>query len=421
MKTLIHLPVFAVLLWLSCTQDTVRGGSGTETTDSFAYLASGAPASNCKVFLIDQSNWMKHALSGDYLLDSATAAEDGLFTFRNTGSYRNKLLSIQIDHDSAGLCKKSIHVDDLSNSTFVLDRYSKLTGTVKRAEPDAALRIEGTTYRTTVNADGSFSFKKIPPGNWAVIAEDASGLHSAGTVPVPADTVVDATLDGQWNDRFLVTDFECGFTAPLAEAAGISPFWYLFSDSTSKGYDFETAQWVVDASDDFTKSGNSFIDAYVKMVDGDGHKLFIDGKLDQSCSFPYIGIGLVLYTDGNNGVNLSDADSIQFEAGGAGTVRLIFLTKHPQYTSKVRFSYVIPLTSENEIVSIALSSLEINEQTEDSVKISWAEASGHVLMMEFAFYDSENTDVSAVNAVIDNIAFRGTAIEGTIGPDVTDQ
>jgi hypothetical protein len=420
MKILIHLPVLVVLLWLSCAQDTVRGGSGTETTDSFAYLASGAPASNCKVFLIDQANWMKHALSGDYIVDSATAAEDGLFAFRNTGSYRNKLLSIQFDHDSAGLCRKSIYLDDLDTSTFVLSRYSELTGTVRNAQHSAVLRIEGTTYRTTVDADGSFSFKKIPPGNWAVIAEDVSGLHSAGTVPVPADTIVDATLDGQWNDRFLVTDFECGFTAPLAEASGISPFWYLFSDSTSKGYDFETGRWVVDTSDDFTKSGNSFIDAYVKMTDSDGRRLFIDGTLDQNCSFPYIGIGLVLYTEGNNGINLQDADAIQFEVSGTGTARLIFLAKHPEYNSKIRFSSIISLTSENEVVSIDLSSLEINEQTEDSVKISWTEASSHVLMIEFAFYDSENSDASAVNAVIDNIALKGTDIEGTIGSNSTE-
>lgn len=416
MKTLTQLTVLVVLLlWLSCSHDAVTGGSGTETTDSFVYLASGAPASNCKVFLIDQSNWMKHARSGDFIVDSTTAAEDGLFTFRNTGSYRNKLLSIQIDHDSAGLCRRSIHLDDLDSSTFVLSHYSRVTGTVRNATRSAALRIEGTTYRTLVNTDGSFFFKKIAPGNWAVIAEDVSGLHSAGTVPVPEDTVVDATLDGQWNDRFLLTDFECGFTAPLAEASGISPFWYLFSDSTGKGYDFETGRWVVDLPDDFTKNGNSFIDASVTMTDSSSQRLFIDGRLDQSCSFPYIGIGLVLYTDGNNGINLQDADSIQFEASGTGIIRLILLAKHPQYANKVRFSYVIPLTTENQIVSIDLSSLEINEQTDDSVKISWSEASRHILIMEFAFYDTENTDVSAVNAVIDNIAFKGIDIEGSLG------
>ena len=410
MKTHSQLLVVISLLWLSCSLD-ITGGSGTETTDSYAYLASGAPASNCKVFLIDQANWLSHVLTGEFIIDSTTASKDGLFSFRNTDSYRDKQLSIQIDHDAEGLCKRNISLKDLDSSTFVLSSYSELRGTISDVQGSAVLRIDGTTYRTTVNSDGNFSFNQVPPGNWAVIAEDASGLHSAGAVPVSADTVIDVTLDGNWDERFLLTDFECGFTAPLAEASGISSFWYLFSDSTGKRYDYETSQWVVDIADDFTKSGNSFVDAYIEMADAGGKHLFIDGRLDLNCSFPYIGLGVALYTEGNNGINLQDATAIQFSADGTGTLKLIFIVKHPQYNSNVRFSSDIPLTSENETVSINLSSLEINEQTGDSLKISWAEASGHVLNMEFAFYYSENTDASAVEAVIDNIAFKGTDIK----------
>ena len=408
MKTLTHILVGISLLCLSCSYNDITGGSGTETTDSFASLESGAPASNCRVFLIDQSNWVNDALTGDFIVDSATASADGLFTFRNTGSYRNKLLSIQIDHDSAGLCRKNIYLDDLDSSTFVLRRYSKLAGTVRNVQRGSALRIEGTTYKTVVNSDGSYSFNKIPPGNWAIIAEDDSGLHNAGTAPVTADTVIDATIDGQWNDRYLLTDFECGFTAPLAEASGISPFWYLFSDSTGKDYDFEAGRWVTDIPDDFTKSGNSFIGAYVTMADSSDRKLFIDGRLDRNCSFPYLGIGLVMYTDGNNGINLQDASAIHFDARGTGTMRLIFLARHPYYGSIIRYSYVIPLKPANEMVSVDFTSLEPDDQNSDSVKVSWEEASHHILMMEFAFYDSENNGVSSVNVVIDNIAFEGT-------------
>lgn len=101
MKRNAFITALAVMAFLYCSGNQIAGGSGTETTNSFAFLESGVPAKNCKILLIDSKEWLLQAGSGNYIVDSTISQDDGVFSFEYSIADKNRTLSIQIDHDSS--------------------------------------------------------------------------------------------------------------------------------------------------------------------------------------------------------------------------------------------------------------------------------------------------------------------------------
>lgn len=410
MRQTLFIAVTVVTALLYCSGDNIAGGSGTETTNSFACLENGVPAKNCKVLLIDSKEWLSQAGTGNFIIDSTTARNDGSFTFKYDGTDKDRTLSIQIDHDSSGLFRRNVSFSDIDGTKFTLGKYSSVRGTVQGAQALTPVKIGGTTCNTLTAGDGSFVFEKVPSGTYALFVQNKSGFSAVGSVQLPSDSLVTVTLKSQSSSTFLITDFECGFKSPISEACGVELFWYLFSDSADKGYDYELSQWVDNTSADVIKEGKSSISCMIGPDMKGSFLMKVNGELDQACSFPYAGAGMVLYTDGDNGVDLQSFDSLKFDARGKGQLRIIFIAEHPVKKEDVRFMEIVELTEETSLIAVNLKKLKIYDGTPDSMLVSWNQACRKVRIIEFAFYGTDNTTATGFSTEIDNIAFTADGI-----------
>jgi hypothetical protein len=414
MKRTVCIAAIVVTTLLYCSENKIAGGSGTETTNSFAYLENGAPAKNCKVFLIDSKKWLCQADSGSFIIDSTTARNDGSFTFECKDADKNRKLSLQIDHDISGLFRRNVSFGDLDGATFVLDKYSSIHGVIPGAQALTPVKIDGTTYSVVTAADGSFMFEKVPSGMYALFTQNGSGFLAVGSVKLPSDSLMTVAFQPKSAETFLITDFECGYKSPIAEAGGIELFWYLFSDSADKSYNYELSQWVDNTSADVIKTGKSSIKCLIGPDSKGSLSLQVNGDLDNECEFPYAGVGMVLYTEGDNGVDLQNADSLKVEAMGNGSVRIIFIAEHPTKKEDIRFFGVIDLNKSTSPIAVNLNSLKIDSGTPDSLRVSWEQACKRVRIVEFAFYGSDNATGSVFSAEIDNVIFIGNGVQKTL-------
>jgi hypothetical protein len=218
-------------------------------------------------------------------------------------------------------------------------------------------------------------------------------------------------LQPQSAETFLITDFECGYKSPIAEAGGIELFWYLFSDSVDKSYNYEVSQWVDNTSTDVIKAGKSSFSCLIGPDRKGSLSLQLNGKLDLECEFPYAGVGMVLYTAGDNGIDLQYADSLRYDVTGKGRMRIIFIVEHPVKKQDIRFTDVIDLNETVSPIAVNLNSLKMYDGTPDSMRISWKQVCSNVRMVEFAFYGSDNSTGSVFSTEIDNIVFIGNGIQ----------
>lgn len=406
MKRVVVFLSAAIVIMITCTRDHIAGGSGTETTNSFAYLESGKPAQNSTVYIIDPVKWNSQVGSGGYIVDSTVTGSDGSFSFEYDKALQNKTYALQIDQESSGLCRGEISFKDIDGEKFTLGKYRSFHGRVQGGKASMRLLIGNTTFHTMVKEDGAFEFDKIPEGLYGVFAEGNSGLAGIGSAKITHDSSGSVQYTMPPDRNYLLTDFECGYKSPLSEVSGISLFWYLYSDSADKGYDYQLSKWVINNSTDFTKSGNSSVNSFIGSDTNGSQALHFDCSFDSQCSFPYTGLGMVMYTDGDNGVNFQGIDSLRFNALGNGLMRVVFITELPASKKVVRFTKNITLSPSSGDVSISLKSNKWDITPDDSLGISWADVCQKVKMIEFGFYGSENSN-SDIHLVIDNIIFVG--------------
>jgi hypothetical protein len=414
MRRIVVFSLLVAVIAITCTRDHIAGGSGTETTNSFAYLESGKPAQNSAVFLIDPVKWISQAGSGGYIVDSTVTGNDGSFSFEYDNALQHKVLAIQIDHDSSGLFRSDISFKNIDGASFTLNKYRSFTGKIEGGKSSMRLLIGNTTYQSLVHEDGSFEFDKMPMGMYGVFYEENSELTGVGSVKITTDSI-ESTRYSLLSDRnYLITDFECGYKSPLSELSGISLFWYLYSDSVNKEYDYELLKWESRNPTNYTKTGNSSVNSYIDSDSDSSQALYFDGMLDSQCTNPYTGLGMVLYTDGDNGANFQGVDSLHFNAQGNGSMRVIFIAEHPATKTSVRFTKIVSLSQSSGVVSIALKTSKWDITPADSLRIAWADVCQKVRMIEFAFYGSENNPGSEVKFVIDNVVFVGDGVMKTI-------
>ncbi|MFP4163853.1 MAG: beta-sandwich domain-containing protein [Chitinispirillaceae bacterium] len=404
-----------LFLVLSCSQSPTAGrGSGTETTNSFVYLASGAPAVNCTVRVIESSTWIQHASmsSTDFVIDSAVTKEDGSFSIEYEPSAENNILNLQLDHDSAGLLRGDLSYRRMDSAVYTLEKYATVEGRVEETRGNAMVVVEGTAYSAPVGNDGTFTLHKVPAGSYALFVNRNGNLYSGSSVNTAPDSQIQITLPYYGQDEFLFADFESGYSVPGMETAGIPVFWYLFSDSTSKAYKYETDTWTLLNPQDFEKSGNSSVTSSIVTSEG-SNTLHMDAFLDQNVAASYAGLGIVFYTDDNGGIDLSSLDSIQCSIQGQGTLKINFLCRHPEHDSEIRFINYYSLTQAAANTFFDVGSFEPDPLTPDSLATSWSEARSQVRMLEFAFFRSDNTSEN-VYFTIDDIVFKGCGIEDLI-------
>ncbi len=402
------------LLMLSCSHSpTAGGGSGTETTNSFVFLASGAPAANCRVKLIEPSAWIKNSTSkSGVVLDSAVTDENGLFSIEYDQASSNRTLNLQLDHDSAGLLKRDLSFNGIDSATFTLQKYSVIEGTLEGTQENAVVLVEGTTYSASVENDGTFALHKVPSGSYALFVNESGDLRSGSSVTIPSDSIIQVIIPDYNRNEFLFSDFESGYVVPGMKAAGIPIFWYLFSDSTSKRYEYEIGSWTVLPPEDFVKSGNSSVTSSI-MTAENSKGLSMNASLDQTIEVSYAGLGIVFYTDDNSGIDLGSLDSIRCDLQGQGTFKINLICSHPEYDAEVRFSQYHDLEQTVSTVSFGLESFAPDPNTPDSLATSLKEASGYVRMLEFAFFKSDNAREN-VFFTIDNVVFEGCGVEDLI-------
>ncbi len=403
----LFLFMIPLAILFSCSQGPVTGGgSGTETTNSFVVLASGRPASYCRVRLIDSREWVESRGAG--VFDSTITAEDGSFSFRfKQVDYSS--FNLQIDHDSAGAIIRNVTAQTLDSSTYTLQKYSTISGTVSGQTGNTSLLFQGTTYRAQIDTSGSFS-TKIPEGLYSMYIARSTGLQSAGFITIPTDSQISITVPQYSQSEFLFTDFQCGYQIPFMENIGIPIFWYLFSDSTSKAYNYNTHTWEIRNSADFIKQGNSFVSSNISTSRND-QTLDLSVQFDPFFASAYGGLGIVFYRENNSGIDLSSVDSIRFDAWGQGTCKFNVFSVHPIYKQIVRFSSTFTLSNLPASLSIRLNDLEIDANTADSLKMPWSEASKTISLIEFAFDKMHNEFLLSTEMSLDNIVFKGCSVE----------
>lgn len=414
MRIISVITVSLVLLTISCSPGPTAGnGSGTETTNSFAYLASGAPAANCTVRVIESQAWIgaARASSSRLVIDSTVTAADGFFSIEYERSAENTTLNLQLDHDSAGLFTRDLSLDRMDSTVFTLEKYSVVRGAAGNGLIDASVLMEGTTYDASIADDGTFVFPRIPPGQYALYVKQEDNIRTGGSVDVPSDSEVQIQVAQYAPDEFLLTDFEVDYTVPHMNAAGKPVFWYLFSDSASKRFDFETHTWEIYNSDDFEKTGNTSVSSQITTASEEETKaLQLDAYLDQDIPVSYAGLGIVFYSDGNRGLDLSTMTGIRCMLGGQGRVKVNLICRHPDNESDVRFSLHHELPQSLTAVRFDIDSFSIESSTPDSLVISPLEARKRVHLLEYVFFSPDNT-AEHVYFTIDDLVFEGVRIE----------
>jgi hypothetical protein len=360
--------LIAMASLIGCGSDSVAGK--TTTTGNGGGLVAlgpdGSALTGC-VVLAARSWDPVHGLPGT--VDTLRSSASGNIPLpQETYAF----LEIQDSERTLGAWTKSVFVPEGSHRTIVLDTMRPIAGRwADRAGIASGRLFLDSSFRSTTlpNADGSFTFGKVPTGDYAMVLDaDAKPLRPMGSVHLEARDVRyrgsgnilltgDTTGSPLWID-----DFESGSVLPLLHrSVPTASAWYVWASlATMTLPNLSQSDSILQAiGPDSTRPGRSFHSRFVTQDPYAWVALGIVGmEIDLSARsqlcFSYRSDTLL---------------KIQFQRDSVGAVR-------PTLSS------TIPSARQWRDVCVATSGFVPNSDTPDSLKV-WGAFGRRVLVLEF--------------------------------------
>jgi hypothetical protein len=418
--------VLCLLAWAGCSvSDPVAGGSGTETTNSFAMLSTGEPADSAVVRLIDTEPWLDNVrLSKPVVIDSTVTDANGAFTFESFP--RNKRINLQIDHSSEALFltglvdssgSDSFHLgnfsDSLGSDTVYLASHAAYNGVIGGSgTPPSALLLSGSAYQVSLDRYGGFSFGKVAAGLYPVLALDAASPSNTMTLPSavtlsPGTTEEDSAMKAH---RVLVDNFEAGIGKSVLGLLVGAWAWYYFSDSAGAVYNTETGVWHNTVSKD---SGNTSI-TLEQASDGEGgNSLLATVTLRNRFIGPYAGLGMIIGFGQDSVLDLSAMSGFSLRARGSGTVGIRFESAvlDSAILGLHQYEYDLALQDAWTEYTFPVDSLHIDAPDSTKAQFPWSGVSSDIIRIEFEFVTADNALDQALTFQLDEFYIEGVTLE----------
>jgi hypothetical protein len=317
-----------------CGPEPLAGGT-IETTNGITarvVLPNGAPASNIKVFLLDEQDWLAKTKAGESIvLDSAETDTSGKFEFEDVDT--NRTSSLYADVETYGVLIHDVSqqlVDDQYQGKIGLSKKVSYEGVVKETTFVAEkIFLAGSPFAAEVDANGKFIIKDVPQELYSVVI--LRKLPNESLEYVVSDKV---KLD-EWNEGKPVT-----IVPDTAKALLVEDFEDL-DNRNLLGPIFGGGWW--DAADDYP-TGNSVLlqpanaapQNFSKAIkDGGGERIHCLQVLytPGTRPGPYEAVPFVVLTTnlGSQGVhyNLSGMDSLTLFTGGNGQLEVELVQENP--------------------------------------------------------------------------------------------
>lgn len=381
------------LSFLQCTP-ALTDGNSSETTNVAIVTSNGLPAVSAKVKLIDAGNWAYLAARQEnVVLDSAITGPDGTVSF---AAFPEAACNLQIDHESAGIV-----VPDFSRNGKVvgdadvirLVNYATLKGTCVAGNSTATYAIlDGTSYRSVINADGSFAFPDVAPAVYSLVIGNTSGnLSLAGTaLLVEGATLTSDTISPLYTS-LLIDDFESGDTTNVLGRL-TDGYWYTYDDTHDGGHSTISTSILQGG----TLHGSSALDVGIVLRQVDGVDI-------------YAGIGIYLGTSRFEW-DLSTMTAITFWAKGKNTLRVSIESRLvDSIQSWPDFGKTITLDSTWRHFSIPVDSLDLRNSIAADLGITWAMAAKRIYRIEFEASEACSNMADSVKLQLDDIRIEGVA------------
>jgi len=308
------------------------GGIWDETQNGLAIHivdSTGTPVANARVRIINADGWAKNIISGNTIADSAVTNASGIASLKKISAAAYAEVSAKSGVSRIALANG----DTAKNDT--LHTASTLNGVLNTASLPREVRLYGTSFRATVNADGSFAFDSIPGGDYAVVIRSASAFtYCGGAVADTASTVV-RTFTPENADSVLIDDFEDGNNTNRFYAITGGGWWYNYSDSTSSVSPEKAVNSIV--RNDNSWNASFSYHATFSVANGVSRAFAL-------CGFD---IGVSPLLDTAIGYDLSSVDTISFYAKGTGHIKIQFYGSHALSTDTTgEWIYEFDLPSE---------------------------------------------------------------------------
>lgn len=291
--------------------DETQNGLALHVVDS-----KGIPVANAKVRIIKTTAWaQKIAENGTPVTDSAVTDSSGIASLKKISEAAYAEVSAQTGVSRIALASG----DSIKNDT--LRTASSINGVVNAASLPKEVRLYGTSFRASVNADGSFAFDSIPAGDYAVVANADSEYAYCGQALVTEAASITDTLSLETGDSLLIDDFENSDAANRFHNITNGGWWYNYSDSTSSVTPAKAENSLV-KNDSSWNGSQSYHAAFSVSTTYSGAFAL--------CGFD-IGISPVL--DTAIGYDMSAVDSITFYTRGSGHIKIQFYGSHALSTN----------------------------------------------------------------------------------------
>jgi hypothetical protein len=405
-----------IMVWWvpSCT-DTLSGGTGTETINTYAVLPNGSPASGATVQLIDARWWIDSIhIEASPVLGKGVTDKNGFCSI--TIPKRRGQINLQIDHCSEGLLLQIPTKASSDIDTVKLKSYSSISGSsANNNVSSSSALIAGTTYKVAIDENNLFSFKKVPPGSFALLCMKSSAVetrvlsNTSFSITAGAEDTLDTCITDQ--QRLLIDNFESG-VGPTSLGAIIPVLgWYVLSDSQYFRWDPEDASWKQNAVNTIIAHSTIGFDS---IVNSDGHAFFYTTKLDSNPLAVKANslIGISFKPLSSNGIDLSSMTHFSFKASGNGTIWVRFETEALDkiYSGVSHYSYPIVLSKNPKIYSIPVDSLRILPEIVMSEYYPWKALSQHVFRIEFNFSPQANVRNEKLTLSLDDLYLDGVSL-----------
>lgn len=408
---LLLLLALSLLVTTDCTQ-SVSGGTGTETVNTFASLPDGSPAVGATVQIVDAAHWIDSIERfTSPVIGKGTTDKNGYFAIEIPR--RKGTVTLQIDHEETGsaITIKPTQSSDLDS--IKLEKYASLSGsfTDTTTTPKYAL-LSGTAYRTEVTDSNSFSFDKVAPGTYALLSQGASK-----TDDIQLDTSLTLESGKQYtldrfdtvSNRIVIDNFENGIGPTSLGTVFPKLGWYVLSDSLYYYWDTKTSLWKKGIS---AVIGNSPI-SYDSLMDSTGNHYFtFSTTLDKYSYYANAVIGISMSSLSPGGIDLSAMTGFSFKASGNGNVRLRFETANLDSLKSglSHYTYVTPLTKTMQTYSASVDSLKIITKISDEANYPWKKEARNVLRIEFSFTPDENDRGEKLTLNLDDLILEGVSL-----------
>jgi hypothetical protein len=411
----ILLPVILLAMTVSCGLDSLAGGSGTETVNTFAALADGTPAQGATVWVIDPEQWLDSISEKTFPVILRTVADSqGRIVFVLPD--RNRPFNIQVDHSDQGLLLQSITASQLTGDTILLEPYASCTGSFTTVGYDInQMYLSGSTYQASIGSEGNFFFNNVAAGTYTLVG--VSGAPSPYRVTICGAITLstsvrstDTALNTAFN-RLLVDNFESGL-GPTS-LGGIAPelWWFTVSDSGMLNWKRSSSSWRWTPS---PYAGHSYTALTPIIGDNGGTALRFTAVLNNTVASPLsVTAGIYLKDLNKRGLDLSAMTGFSMRSRGKGMVRVRFQTANLDSISMLvsAYTYQFKLTDTWQQSAIPVDSLRILEPVYFPTLYPWSKESKRVLRIEFVFSKYENAFGDSLRLDLDDFFLEGVGVD----------